>query len=148
MTIVVAIAADHGGYELKETLKNSAVDVEWLDLGTHTRDSVDYPDYGYKLAEAVARGEAMYGIAICGTGIGISMACNRNLKIRAGVCTNTTMARLAREHNDANILCLGARITAPELAIEILETFLTTPFGGGRHGPRVEKLTAVPSSRT
>ena len=144
MTIIVAIAADHGGYELKEKLKTMVSEpvVEWLDLGTHTADSVDYPDYGYKVAEAVASGEALYGIAICGSGIGISIACNRHPKIRAALCGNTTMARLAREHNDANILCLGARMSGDVLAADMVKTFLTTEFEGGRHAGRVQKLTA------
>ncbi len=144
MTIVVAIAADHGGFELKEKLKTMVSEpaVEWLDLGTHTADSVDYPDYGYKIAEVVAAGEALYGIAICGSGIGISIACNRNPKIRAALCGNTTMARLAREHNDANILCLGARMSGDVLAADMVKTFLTTAFEGGRHAGRVQKLTA------
>jgi len=143
MTITVAIANDHGGLELKAFLKiqTFSTPIEWLDLGTNTNDSVDYPDYGYKLAECVANGEAQYGIAICGSGIGISIACNRNPDIRAAVCTNTTMARLTRIDNNANILSLGARLTGELLAKDIVETFLTTPFeAGGRHERRVKKL--------
>lgn len=140
MTIKVAIAADHGGFELKQTLKNSALAVEWLDLGTHSAESVDYPDYGSKLAEAVASGEADLGIAICGSGIGISIACNRHPKIRAALCGNSTMARLARAHNDANVLCLGARLTGDVLAIDIVQAFLESEFEGGRHAGRVAKL--------
>ena len=143
MTIKVAIACDHGGVELKNFLK-SAIDapmIEWVDLGTDTTDSVDYPEYGYKLAEAISDGQAEYGIAICGSGIGISIACNRYKDIRAAVCTNTTMAKLTRIDNDANVLCLGARLIGDLLAAEITKAFLTTEFeSGGRHERRVNKL--------
>ncbi|MCI5060068.1 MAG: ribose 5-phosphate isomerase B [Alphaproteobacteria bacterium] len=139
----VAIACDHGGVGLKGYLKDN-IEAEWLDLGTDGTDSVDYPDFGYKLAEAVADGEVEFGIAICGSGIGISMACNRHPKIRAAVCTNTTMARLTRIDNNANILCLGARLTGEILAKDIVEEFLKTPFeAGGRHARRVNKLDKV-----
>lgn len=141
MTIVVAIAADHGGYDLKETLKNSGLKVEWLDLGTHSADSVDYPDFGFKLAEAVAAGKAAYGVAICGSGIGISIACNRNPKIRAALCMTEEMAKLARQHNDANVICLGARLIDAPLATAMVRVFLNENFEGGRHAPRVQKLT-------
>jgi ribose 5-phosphate isomerase B len=141
MTIKVAIACDHGGVELKNFLKDS-FKVKWIDLGTNTSESVDYPDYGYALAEAVAEGEAEFGIGICGSGIGISIACNRHSEIRAALCTNTTMAKLSREHNDANVLCLGARLTGELLAVEIVKEFLETEFeGGGRHERRVNKLS-------
>ncbi len=140
MKLKVAIACDHGGVALKNYIKDS-FKVKWIDLGTdNAKKSVDYPDYGHALAEAVAEGEADFGIAICGTGIGISMACNRHSQIRAALCTNTTMAKLTREHNDANVLCLGARITGDVLAAEIVQEFLETDFEGGRHAPRVEKL--------
>ena len=139
MTQKIAIACDHGGVALKAFLKE-VIDVEWLDLGTDSSDSVDYPDYGYKLAEAITSGQADKGIAICGSGIGISMACNRYADARAALCTDTTMARLTREHNDANIVCLGARLTGDILAKEIVETFLATEFEGGRHEGRVNKL--------
>lgn len=141
MTLKVAIACDHGGVELKDHLKN-AFKVKWIDLGTNdAKKSVDYPDYGYALADAVAEGDADFGIAICGSGIGISIACNRHPEIRAALCTNTTMARLSREHNDANVLCLGARLTGDVLAEEIVKEFLETGFEGGRHKGRVDKLS-------
>ncbi|HEU4838039.1 MAG TPA: ribose 5-phosphate isomerase B [Micavibrio sp.] len=138
----LAIASDHGGFTLKEYLKKNfkAQPVEWVDLGTYSADSVDYPDYGKKIAEAVANGDVEQGVAICGTGIGISIACNRNPKIRAALCSNSTMARLTRQHNDANILCLGERLVGTEVALDILKTFLETEFEGGRHAGRVEKL--------
>lgn len=142
MALKVAIACDHGGVELKKYLKDS-FKVKWIDLGTDDpKKSVDYPDYGYALAEAVAEGEAEFGIAICGSGIGISMACNRHPEIRAAVCANTTMAKLTRIDNDANILCLGARLTGELLAAEIVKEFLETPFEpGGRHERRKNKLS-------
>lgn len=141
MTLKVAIACDHGGVALKAYLKD-AIKVDWVDLGTDGTESVDYPDYGYKLAEAVSNGEAEYGVAICGSGIGISIACNRYKDIRAAVCCNTTMARLTRVDNDANIVCLGARLTGDLLAKEIVETFFKTDFeAGGRHERRRDKLT-------
>ena len=129
-------------YNLKEFLKDS-FKINWIDLGAHSdKKSVDYPDYGHALAEAVADGEAEFGIAICGTGIGISMACNRNPAVRAAVCANTTMAKLTRIDNDANILCLGARLTGELLALEIIKEFLETEFeSGGRHERRVNKLS-------
>ncbi len=145
MTIKLAIASDHAGFALKEYLKKNfkAQAVEWIDLGTHSAtDSVDYPDFGKKLADAVASGEFDRGVAICGSGIGISIACNRNPQIRAGLCTDSTMARVTRLHNDANVLCMGERITGTEVALDILKTFLETNFEGGRHQGRVDKLTS------
>lgn len=140
MKLKVAIACDHGGYDLKELIKDT-FDITWLDIGTNNaKDSVDYPDYGIALAAEVAAGNAEFGIAICGTGIGISMACNRNPQVRAALCTNVTMARLTREHNDANVLCLGARITGEIAALDIVKEFLETEFEGGRHEGRIAKL--------
>lgn len=142
MTIKVAIASDHAGYPLKEYLKKNfkAVPVEWVDLGTNSADSVDYPDFGKKIAASVASGDVAKGVAICGSGIGISIACNRNPKIRAALCTDSTMARLTRLHNDANIVCLGERLTGTEVALDILKAFFETDFEGGRHQARVDKL--------
>ncbi len=139
----IAIASDHGGVDLKDFLKNEtfSIDIEWIDLGTNSSESVDYPDFGYKLADFVATDQAEYGIAICGSGIGISIACNRNEDIRAAVCTDSTMARLTRIDNDANVLCLGARIIGEVIAKDIVETFITTEFeAGGRHERRMKKL--------
>ena len=146
MSITVAIASDHAGFDLKSYIKENftARDVEWLDLGTDSADSVDYPDFGGAMAHAVAEGRADYGVLICGTGIGISIAANRAPQVRAAVCTNTTQARLARAHNDANVLALGARITGVEVALDCLATFFATAFEGGRHEGRVEKLGASP----
>lgn len=142
MTIKLAIASDHAGFALKEYLKKNftAQPVEWVDLGPDSTASVDYPDFGKKLADYVASGDAPLGVAICGSGIGISIACNRNPKIRAALCTNSTMARVTRLHNDANVLCIGERITGTEVALDMLKAFLETKFEGGRHQGRVDKL--------
>ena len=139
----VAIASDHAGVALKGALIEElrALGHEVLDLGTDGPDSVDYPDFGHALAETVAAGRAGRGVILCGTGIGISIAANRHPGIRAAVCHDGTSARLAREHNDANVLALGARLIGDEVARECLRIFLATPFaGGGRHARRVAKL--------
>src|SRR3546814_1427613 len=138
----IAIASDHGAFALKELL------VPWLrenhdvvDLGTHGPASVDYPDYGYRLAAAIAAGEAEYGVALCGSGIGISIAVNRNPACRCALVNEPLSAALAREHNDANVLALGARLIGVDMAKACVSAFLTTDFGGGRHAGRVEKLS-------
>ena len=138
----IAIASDHAGYDLKYTLVEELQTLghEVLDLGTFDRESVDYPDFGKAVALAVADGKAERGIVVCGTGIGISIAANRHPGVRAALCLNDTMARLSREHNDANVLALGARIIGAEVAKDCLKAFLDTEFGQGRHVPRVAKL--------
>ncbi len=139
----ILIAADHGGFELKKDIKNFVFNnhnINWIDLGTHSNESVDYPEYGFKMAEAIKNGDAEQGIIICGTGIGISIAANRYSHIRAALCTNAEMAKLTREHNNANVLALGARIISKETALECVQTFLGTEFEGGRHQRRVNKL--------
>ncbi len=141
MKKTIAIASDHGGYELKEAIKEKFPDLEWDDLGCHSTDSVDYPDYAQKMVDAIEAGKIESGILVCGTGIGISIAANRSPNVRAALCTDATMARLTRQHNDANVLALGARITGAESAFDIVETFLNTEFEGGRHVRRVEKLS-------
>lgn len=139
----IAIASDHAALEMKAALADGlraaghAVD----DLGPHDAASVDYPDYGYKLAQAVASGAAERGIALCGSGIGISIAVNRNPACRCALVSEPLSARLSREHNDANVLALGARLTGIEMAKACIDAFLTTPFGGDRHARRVEKLS-------
>jgi ribose 5-phosphate isomerase B len=139
---VIAFAADHAGVALKDTLVEEAraAGAEILDLGTHGSDSVDYPDYGAAMARAIADGRAPAGVVVCGTGIGISIAANRNPAVRAARCGDTTDARLARQHNDANVLALGARTVGVEVAKDCLNVFLTTEFEGGRHQRRVDKL--------
>jgi ribose 5-phosphate isomerase B len=142
----IAFGADHAGFELKELLARYAAELghEVLDLGTSSTVSVDYPDFGFAVGRAVASGRAERGVVVCGSGIGISIAANRVPGARAGVATDLFAAQLMREHNDANVLGLGARATAAPLAMAILETFLQTPFAGGRHQRRVDKLDAPP----
>ncbi|OYX61937.1 MAG: ribose 5-phosphate isomerase B [Sphingomonadales bacterium 32-64-17] len=142
----IAIASDHAAVELKAEL------ADWLreqghevnDLGPELADRVDYPDYGYKLAEAVASGASERGIALCGSGIGISIAVNRHPKLRCALVSEPLSAALAREHNDANAIAMGARLTGPDMAKACIDAFLGTDFAGGRHGPRVDKLTNPP----
>ncbi|HXG02835.1 MAG TPA: ribose 5-phosphate isomerase B [Candidatus Binatia bacterium] len=141
----IALGADHAGFVLKEDLKvwllarGHAV----LDYGTHTPDAVDYPDYAALVAEAVGAGGAARGVLVCGTGIGMAMAANKVPGVRAAMCLDVEMARLSREHNDANVLALGARLTERGRALEILEAWLATPFAGGRHARRVAKVMAL-----
>ncbi|HTY67192.1 MAG TPA: ribose 5-phosphate isomerase B [Alphaproteobacteria bacterium] len=140
----IAVASDHGGFELKTLLVADlkAAGVPVLDLGTMSSESVDYPDYANALARALAEGKAQRGVLLCGTGIGVSMVANRHKGIRAAVCRDVTDARLARQHNDANVLCLGGRTTGPEVARDVLRTFLSTEFeGGGRHTRRIAKFS-------
>lgn len=138
----IALGCDHGGYELKEKVKShlEKKGYEVLDLGCHSTESVNYPVYGKAVGEAVAKKEADYGVVICGTGIGISIAANKVKGVRAALCMNTTMARLTREHNNANVLAFGARMVGDVLALEMVDTFLNTAFEGGRHVARVEML--------
>jgi ribose 5-phosphate isomerase B len=136
----VAIACDHGGFVLKEALKTALPDVKWLDLGTDSADSVDYPDFAGKLADAIKAGKASRGILICGSGIGISIAANRHAHIRCALAHDVTGARLSRQHNDANVLAMGGRMIGDVLAKECVEMFLSTEFEGGRHQKRVDKL--------
>ena len=138
----IAVASDHGGYLLKETVKKHLEDrgIEVLDLGTHSEESVDYPVYGKLCGETVANGEADLGVVCCGTGIGISIAANKVKGIRCGLCTSVEMAHLTKQHNNANILALGGRTTAPELALAIVDEWLDTEFEGGRHQRRVDML--------
>jgi ribose 5-phosphate isomerase B len=142
----VAIGVDHGGLILKAELTDLLGTLGYvaLDLGAHDAQSVDYPDFAYEVAEAIREGRADLGLLVCGTGIGMSIAANRFPWIRAGLCHDVTTARLAREHNDANVLALGARLMAPELAKECLTVFLQTEFGAARHVQRVRKLSEPP----
>lgn len=145
----IAIASDHAAVELKAELREYLIEQghEVADLGPDTADRVDYPDYGYKLAEVVADGTAERGIALCGSGIGISIAVNRNPKVRCALVSEPLSAALAREHNDANCLAIGARLTGADMAKACLDAFLSTEFGGGRHAGRVEKLSNPVTSR-
>lgn len=138
----IAVAADHGGYELKQAVVDHllARGEEVIDLGTDSTESVDYPVYGVSCGEAVASGRADLGIVVCGTGIGISIAANKVHGIRCGLCTSVEMAHLTKQHNNANILALGGRTTGKELALAIVDEWLDTPFEGGRHQRRVDML--------
>ena len=140
----IAIASDHAALALKsalvEHMRGCGHDVD--DLGPYDDASVDYPDYGYKLAEAIAAGDAERGVALCGSGIGISIAANRNSAVRAALVSEPLSATLAREHNDANVIAMGARLTGIDMAKACVDAFLTTDFAGGRHAARVDKLTA------
>jgi ribose 5-phosphate isomerase B len=137
----IAIASDHAGFELKQAVVRHLGAENVLDLGTNTVDSVDYPDFGYAVGKALQEGKIEQGIVICGSGIGISIAANRNPAVRAALCMNTEMAKLARQHNDANVLALGARLVDESTALDIVNVFFKTEFEGGRHARRVEKLT-------
>ncbi|MBE6033355.1 MAG: ribose 5-phosphate isomerase B [Clostridiales bacterium] len=138
----IAMACDHGGFELKEEIKTylEKQGIQVLDLGTHTTDSVDYPEYGEACGEAVVSGRADRGIVCCGTGIGISIAANKVKGVRCALCTSVQMAEMTRKHNDANILAMGGRITDTETAKSITQAWLDTEFEGGRHQRRVDML--------
>jgi ribose 5-phosphate isomerase B len=138
----IAVASDHAGFDLKEILKRDLQQAghEVLDLGTNSTQSVDYPDFGHAVADAVASGQANRGVLVCGSGIGMAIAANRNPKVRATVVHDVTSARLSREHNDANVVAFGQRLIGPEVAREALKVFLATKFEGGRHVGRVAKL--------
>lgn len=139
----IAIAADHGGFELKEKVKSflDQNNYEIVDLGCHSNDSVDYPDYSDKAVKVIESKLASRAILICGTGIGMSIAANRSLDVRAALCWNEATARLSREHNNANMLCLGARMISTEQALAIIDVWLHSEFEGGRHQKRIDKFT-------
>jgi ribose 5-phosphate isomerase B len=141
----VIIASDHAGLELRAELAQALRErgVAFEDVGPGGRESVDYPDYALQVARAVAAGQATLGVLVCGTGIGMSMVANKVPGVRAALCTGEFEARMARGHNDANVLCLGQRVVGAGVARAVLEAFLTTPFEGGRHAKRVEKMRAA-----
>ena len=141
----IAIGSDHGGLALKEAIKPFLIEQghEVVDFGTGTTDSCDYPIYGQRVGEAVSFGDCDRGIAICGTGLGISMAVNKVPGIRGALCTNEFMAEMSREHNDANVLVLGARVLGEGLAMRIVKIWLETEFGGDRHQRRIDGITAI-----
>lgn len=141
----IGIGSDHGGFELKESIKDylNKEGIEFIDFGTYSKDSVDYPDFGKKVAEAVVSNEVDRGIVICGTGIGISIAANKVRGIRCALCSETYSARMSREHNDANMLALGARVLGVDLALEIVSTWIKSEFQGGRHEIRVNKISEI-----
>lgn len=141
----IGIVSDHGGFELKEHIKEflEKEGIEYIDYGTNSLDSVDYPDYGLRISKGVIEGEVDKGIAICGTGIGISISCNKVKGIRCALCSDTYSARMSVEHNNANIIALGGRVIGRDLAIEIVSTWLKSEFEGGRHKRRVDKITNI-----
>ena len=146
---VVGLGADHAGFPLKEDLKAWLITrgYDVVDFGTQSADAVDYPDYAAAVASAVTAGKADFGVLVCGTGIGMAIAANKLPGIRAAACSDAYTARMSREHNDANILALGARITGRDAAIEILETWLAATFASGRHARRVDKIVALDRGR-
>jgi ribose 5-phosphate isomerase B len=141
----IAIASDHGGFFLKKEIVKFLTEkqVAFDDLGSNSEDSVDYPDFAKKVAERVSKGGADRGILICGTGVGMAMTANKFRGVRAASVCDLYSARMSREHNDANVLCLGGRVVGPHVAREIVDIFLKTPFAGGRHEKRVEKIKKI-----
>ncbi|WP_028842391.1 ribose 5-phosphate isomerase B [Thermodesulfovibrio yellowstonii] len=141
----IAIGSDHAGFELKELISQIVEDTghEIIDMGTGSSCSVDYPDYAEAVAQAVSDGKAERGILICGTGIGMSIVANKFKNVRAALCNDLFTAKMSRLHNDANILCMGARVIGKGLAIEIVKTWLSTPFEAERHLKRVEKINII-----
>ncbi len=141
----IVLASDHGGYDLKEVIKKHLTEkgYDMMDLGTTSEESVDYPDFGYAAGEIVAQGKADAGIVFCGSGIGICIAANKVKGVRCALLTSVEMAVLAKSHNDANVISLGGRLTPPDLAIEIVDTWLTTDAEGGRHQRRIDKLNQL-----
>lgn len=139
---IIALAGDHGGYELKCQIAKHLDErnIKYIDFGTNSTESCDYPDFAEKACRAVVSGECKCAILLCGTGIGISMAANKVKGIRAACCSDTFSARFTRLHNDANALCMGGRVVGPGLALDIVDLFLDTGFEGGRHQLRVDKI--------
>ncbi len=140
----LAMGSDHAGFDLKEHLKRHFSDLQNIrDVGTSSTASVDYPDYAERVAREVLDGKAERGILVCGTGIGVSIVANKFSGLRAALAWNVEIARLSRQHNDANILCLPGRFINPDLAVDIVNAWLDTPFSGGRHQSRLDKITAL-----
>jgi ribose 5-phosphate isomerase B len=141
----IAIGSDHAAYELKEAIKEKMIGEghEIIDVGCDSTESVDYPKYGHAVGRAVASGEAERGIAVCGSGIGISIACNKVPGIRAALCTSVEMAEMCRRHNNANVVCMGARMISQELAFDIIDKWMTTDFEGGKHLRRINEIEDI-----
>ena len=142
----VAIASDHAGFHMKDFLKKEFPDIDWIDEGPASTDRVDYPDFAKKVAVKVSMSEVTQGILICGSGIGMSISANKIKGVRAAVVESEIAARLAKHHNDANILCLGSRIIAYDYAKEIVNTWLESSFDGGRHADRIKKISELEAS--
>ncbi|KFE67027.1 ribose 5-phosphate isomerase B [Hyalangium minutum] len=145
----IILASDHAGLELRQALVDGLRErgVAFEDVGPTSRESVDYPDFATRVARAVAAGQYTHGVLVCGTGIGMSIVANKYKGVRAALCTTEYEARMARAHNDANVLCLGQRVVGSGVAQAILEAFLATPFAGGRHEQRVQKIREAESER-
>lgn len=143
--MIIGIGSDHGGFDLKEEMKKFLEESghEVKDFGTHSKESVDYPDYGKVVGEAVVAGEVDRGVVICGTGIGISISANKVKGVRAALCGDVYSARMSREHNNANVIAMGGRVLGVDLAKEILGTYLKSEFQGGRHERRVNKIAEM-----
>ena len=146
---MISIACDHGAYELKEAIKKhlDEKEIEYKDFGCYGKESVDYPRFAFAAANAVAKGEAEFGIICCTTGLGVSMAANKVRGVRAAVCTSTHLAEMTRRHNNANVICMGQAVVSEELAFEMVDTFLSTEFEGGRHQRRVDLLTDIENGK-
>ena len=138
----IVVGSDHAAYELKEAIKEklTAEGHEVIDVGCDSPESVDYPKYGHAVGRTVASGDAERGIAVCGSGIGISIACNKVPGIRAALCTSVEMAEMCRRHNNANVVCMGARMISQELAFDIVDKWMTTEFEGGKHLRRINEI--------
>lgn len=143
--MVIALGCDHAAYELKEKVKKKLTDEghEIVDVGTDSTESVDYPKYGHAVGKLVSSGETERGIAICGSGIGISIACNKVPGIRAALCTSVEMAEMCRRHNNANVICMGARMISEELAFAMIDKWLETEFEGGKHERRINEIEDI-----
>jgi ribose 5-phosphate isomerase B len=143
----IAMGSDHAGFQYKEDIKELLRSEGYTpdDKGTHSLDSVDYPDFAHPVASMVARGEASCGLLVCGSGNGVCMTANKHADVRAALCWNVELAQLARQHNNANVLCIPARFVSYEVAVAMVEAFLSTPFEGGRHVRRVEKMQVTDS---
>lgn len=141
----IVVGSDHAAYELKEAIKEKLINEghEVIDVGCDSPESVDYPKYGHAVGRTVASGEAERGIAVCGSGIGISIACNKVPGIRAALCTSVEMAEMCRRHNNANVVCMGARMISQELAFAIIDTWMTTDFEAGKHLRRINEIEDI-----
>ncbi len=137
----IALASDHAGFELKKAIKEYLTEHDFIDFGSHSTESMDYPDTGFKAAEAVSNGECEKGILICGSGLGMSIVANKVRGIRAALCNSVELARLSRQHNDANILVLQGRFISKKQAGDIIKAWFTTEFDGGRHQRRIDKIS-------
>ena len=145
----ISLGADHGAYELKKAVKKHLDEkgIEYIDFGCFSKESVDYPKYAFVAANAVAKGECDFGILCCTTGIGVSMTANKIKGIRAAVCTNEMLAEMTRKHNDANVICLGQKVVSEELALRMIDIFLSTGFDGGRHSRRLDLITDIENGK-